>query len=453
MRRAPWLLLLIVALVTSACAQSELTISDDSDTAGARILGPDFGSDVLVTDPDAVVELALDDLEVYWAEILVDVYGVDLEPLVGGYVPYGPTTPIPQCGPAPIDYDEIAENALYCPAEDLIAWDRVALIPDLQARFGSLTVGLVMAHEFAHAIQARGDVLGATVTLELQADCFAGAWVADVDDRIRTFDTSADALDQAVAGLLELRDSLGVSGLDATAHGSGFDRVSAFQDGFEQGPEICATYEDEPPTVVAIPFGSRTDQRQGGNLPLDLLFEPLVADLESFFTTLFDELGQRWEPIGGFEAYDPADGPITCGDETISGPSLEFGSFYCVPDSTAYMDAVGLLPALDEIGDFAFGGELARLYAFAAQDQLGLGGDDPVTEGLHADCLTGVYAAAEFVQQIPDQQLVLSPGDLDEIIIAFLAFGGDTEASAFERTAAFRAGFLDGVERCEPLLG
>src|SRR5690606_11812022 len=151
------------------------------------------------------------------------------------------------------------------------AWDRVNLIPDLQERFGSLTVGLVMAHEFAHAVQVRAGVLGATVTLELQADCFAGAWVDDVDDRIPTFHTGADALDSAVAGLLELRDSLGVPGYDASAHGSGFDRVSAFQEGYEDGPEACATYADDPPPVVAIPFGSATDQATGGNLPLDEL--------------------------------------------------------------------------------------------------------------------------------------------------------------------------------------
>ena len=63
------------------------------------------------------------------------------------------------------------------------------------------------------------------------------------------------------------------------------------------------------------------------------------------------------------------------------------------------------------------------------------------------------FAAAEFLQQIPLQRLILSPGDLDEVIIAFLAFGADEGASAFERTAAFRAGFVGGVGPCEDLLG
>jgi predicted metalloprotease len=448
MRRRSLLSLLLVALLAASCAQSDLTLEADRSVRPEPVPPP---GDVL-DDPDAVVDLALEDLGAFWSAALPDVYGVDFEPLRGGYVPYGPDAPLPSCGPEPLSYDIIAENALYCPAEDLIAWDRVNLLPDLQERFGSLTVGLVMAHEFAHAVQARVGVRGATVTLELQADCFAGAWVDDVDDRIATFHTGGDALDQAVAGLLELRDTLGIPGYSASAHGSGFDRVSAFQQGVEAGAGACATYADEPPAVVAIPFGSPTDQASGGNLPIDELFDPLVADLESFFTALFDGLGEDWDPVAGFETFDPADGAITCGDEELEPDELELAAFYCVDDDTAYLDAAGLVPALEEIGDFAFGGELARLYAHAAQEQLGVDPVDDVAADLHADCVTGVFAAAEFLQQIPEQRLVLSPGDLDEIIIAFLAFGAETGATAFERTAAFRAGFVEGIGPCEDLL-
>ena len=442
-------LLLVVALVAAGCTQSELSFDTDRSMR-ADTGGPEGDR---VEDPDEVVALALDDLEGFWTDALPELYDAEFAPLRGGYVAYGPDTPLPSCGPEPLTYDMVVDNALYCPAEDLIAWDRAVLLPGLQERFGSLTVGLVMAHEFAHAVQARGGVRGATVTLELQADCFAGAWVDDVDDRIATFGTGADALDQAVAGLLELRDTLGIAGYASSAHGSGFDRVGAFQQGFEEGAGSCVTYAEEPPKVVAIPFGSATDAATGGNLPVDRLLDLLVADLESFFTALFDELGEEWDPVSGFEAFDPADGPVTCGDEELGPAELELASFYCVADDTAYIDAAGLVPALEEIGDFAFGGELARLYANAAQAQLGIDPSDEVAEVLHADCVTGLFAAAEFLQQIPRQQLVLSPGDLDEIIIAFLAFGGEAEASAFQRTAAFRAGFVDGVDACEDLAG
>ncbi len=449
MRRHRGIIFIVLLLVLGACTESTLTLSSGPDDGvGPAPDDPTIGD--VETDPDEVVATALDDLEDYWAETYPAIYDGPFERLSGGFVAYGPTTATPACGPDPLAYDDIEANALYCPDEDLIAWDRVALIPDLQEKYGALTVGIVMAHEYAHAIQARADVRGRTVTLELQADCFAGAWVDDVDDRIATFSTSADALDQAVGGFLELRDTIGVSARDSNAHGSGFDRVSAFQDGFEGGAVACTSYESDPPEVVAIPFGSVDDRIQGGNLPLDELIEPLVADLESFYAALFDERGRRWDPIDDFVAFDPAVDTVTCGAESFDRTELELASFYCVPDDTIYIDQVGLIPALAEIGDFAFGGELARLYAISAQSQLGM--LDADRRGLQADCLTGVYSAAEFLRQIPEQRLVLSPGDLDEIIIAFLAFGGDDDVTAFERTSSFRVGFLDGFDACDQYL-
>jgi predicted metalloprotease len=253
-----------------------------------------------------------------------------------------------------------------------------------------------------------------------------------------------------VGGFLELRDTVGVSAGDPAAHGSGFDRVSAFQDGFDRGPERCMGYEEDPPEVVALPFRT-TDVATGGNLPINQLVEPLLADLESFYRELLADEGASWEPLEGISPIDPAVDEVTCGQQTLSGSDLELASFYCVPDNTIYLDNAELVPALDGIGDFAVGGEIARQYAFAAQHQLGILNRHDAT-GLHADCLTGLYASAQFLETIPSQRLFLSAGDLDEIIIAFLAFGSDVDASAFERTAAFRTGFVNNFEDCEQFL-
>jgi len=412
------LLSLALALFAAACTESDLTLP-------AR--RPATPLPEVRTDADQAVATALADLEVHWTEALPDLYDVAFEPLRGGYVPYGPDTPLPRCGPVPLAYDQVAENALYCPSEDLLAWDRVALVPDLHRRFGPLTVGLVMAHEFAHAVQARAGVEAPTVTLELQADCFAGAWVDDVDDRIDLFATGGDALDQAVAGLLELRDTVGVAGQDPMAHGSGFDRVGSFQDGFEQGAEACAAYEQDPPPVVAMPFGSFDDQLSGGNLPVDELLGPLGLDLEAFFGTYVDDSGGRWEPVA---LPEPADVPAE----------------------------------LVDIGDFAVAGEVASRHAEAAREALDRSGDEE-EEGLHDDCMVGAFSGAEFEGEVPpvrdpseedgvrEQQLQLSPGDLDEVVVAFLTFGDEDDADAFARTGAFRAGFVDGPGACERLLG
>ena len=92
---------------------------------------------------------------------------------------------------------------------------------------------------------------------------------------------TSDMVSPLAPGLLSSSRSGRLDGDIPDAHGSGFDRVSAFQDGYERGVAECARYEDDPPPVVAIPFGSFADRRSGGNLPIGQLIEPLVADLES----------------------------------------------------------------------------------------------------------------------------------------------------------------------------
>ena len=72
-------------------------------------------------------------------------------------------------------------NAFYCSAGDFVAWDEQTLLPKLRDQFGDFAVALVLAHEWGHAIQARTDTrLNATVYLEMQADCFAGAWTRHI---------------------------------------------------------------------------------------------------------------------------------------------------------------------------------------------------------------------------------------------------------------------------------
>ena len=66
------------------------------------------------------------------------------------------------------------------------------------------------------------------------------------------FKVTAADLDTALAGILDLRDTPGTSNIDPNAHGSGFDRVSAFQDGFDNGPGKCKDYRDDEPMVLEL---------------------------------------------------------------------------------------------------------------------------------------------------------------------------------------------------------
>ena len=436
-------------------------MTSGSPSAVARNGAVDEGS-----TSDEVVENALDDVEAFWSRTYEGLYGEPYEPIQGGFWPYGPNTEQPPCGNPVPSYNEIAGNAFYCPSSDLIAWDNVNLVPGLYDEFGAFTLGIVFAHEFAHAVQRRSGTLDASIRSELQADCFAGAWTADVEaGNAEHFDVSIEDLDQAVAGFLALRDTVGIDQSAEAAHGTGFDRIGAFAEGFEQGAERCVEYPAEYDAgelvIVELPFTDQADFDRGGNLPIDELGPILLADLENFWTLHFAARDETWTPVTDVVTFDPAVDEVECGDDTYRGDDLVGVSFYCVDSDTIFLDGANLLPALNQIGDYAVATEIARQYAFAAQARLG-DLENTTASNLQADCLAGVFARSGFTGDREDrgQELFLSPGDLDEAVIAFLSHqaagqtvGDDEEsvASAFDRFDAYRDGFMEGAAACDAL--
>ena len=138
-----------------------------------------------------------------------ELYEKDFEPISGGYYAVNPSTDdAPPC--ATDAASEVAGNAFYCSTEDVVAWDAEELLPELQTKFGDFVIPVVMAHEWGHAVQARSNFTARTVTRELQADCFAGAWSKHAQDD-GVFDVNAADLDTALAGILDLRDTPGTS--------------------------------------------------------------------------------------------------------------------------------------------------------------------------------------------------------------------------------------------------
>ncbi|HEY7072158.1 MAG TPA: neutral zinc metallopeptidase [Acidimicrobiales bacterium] len=421
--------------------------------------GPDPAS-----DPSALAEQATEDVSAYWRVTYPEVYGGDFEELAGFY-PYGPNTDPPPCGNPPPSYEEIADNAFYCDGDDIIAWDEASFIPYMNETFGSFTVPIVIAHEFGHAIQARAGAVDRTVDLELQADCFAGAWTAWVADGDAPAFTPDDVdLDSAVAGMTAIRDAPGTSPDEAFAHGSAFDRVTAFQDGFENSAEGCSTYDD--PDVdrdtVELPFDPSDDTNgvEGGNMVLEDgpdapdgigLLTRLVTDLNLFYGEVFTELGDEWVPVDDLVLVDPDEDSIECDGERLSGDELELHGLYCADENVVVLDGGTLVHELSAIGDFAVGAEVARLWAQAAQVQLGVSDDDQA--GLQADCLTGVWSISlSDPESTPDSDLSTSPGDLDEAIqgiVAFANLNDEQVGTAFERTDALRTGYREGYHGCE----
>ncbi len=467
MKRTPTSLLAValLALAATACAQ------ESGDGGGLLAsLGEGPVAPVASDDPGAVADQAVTDVTAYWEQTFPEVYGGQFRP-VAGFYPYGPDTAAPPCGSPPPRYEEIANNAFYCPGDDIIAWDEAVLLPDINEQFGSFTVAIVIAHEFGHAIQDRASAFDRTVDLELQADCFAGAWTAHVAGGDSAFDPGIIDLDKTVAGMLAIRDIPGTDPDDIMAHGSGFDRVAAFQDGYESGAGKCATYADEGEDRTTAELPPDDDFfDSGGDFPLyddeapgnEGLLTLLERDLNDFYSTLFDELGAEFAPVDGLVLADPGRDELRCGDETLSGRDLEYAAVYCVDQNVVVLDGEVLVPRLyDEIGDFAVASEVARLWALAAQVQLDV--VDAEEADLQADCLTGRWAAWTFPRDpraaeptSESGELVMSAGDLDEGIMGFIAYGaglGEQERTVFERADALRTGFFGGYAACEEEYG
>ncbi|AEV85634.1 zinc metallopeptidase [Actinoplanes sp. SE50] len=435
--RAAVPLLVLLLAVLSGCVA--VRVSSGQDDSGAA---PAAGS----ADADALVTKAVKDVERFWTAKYPSLRrGRAFEPITGGLHPYTRSDPPPPCGGAQTAYQP---NAFYCPDGDFIAWDAQTLIPRLLQQFGPLLVAVVFAHEYGHAVQSRLGVTGQpTVVLEQQADCFAGAWTADaLAGRSPAFTgITPEQLDNTVAGLLLLRDQPGTSAAAEQAHGNAFDRIRAFQDGVEKGVATCAGYDADTIPVTEVPFKSRRDAANGGDLPYADAVADLADDAQQYWSRTFPQLAQaQWQAV----RVEPFEGtPPQCAtpDSTAGG-----SAFYCQDGDFVAFDNARLGPQLyRNIGDNAIGMLLGDLFARAAQDRRGRSTTDRAGQ-LAVDCLAGSWTN-DLLRRPEGASLTLSPGDLDEAVAALLALGragGKSGTSAFDRIAAYRSGVLQGVSAC-----
>jgi len=142
-------------------------------------------------------------------------------------------------------------NAAFCYDDETIGWDRGELLPALRKAYGDMGITMVLAHEYGHAVQHQAGLKGdgtPTLVAEQQADCFAGSymrWVAE-DNSPRFSLSTGEGLNNVLAAVIAFRDPLLSEG-DPEAgfdeHGSAFERLSAFQFGFTDGPSACAAID------------------------------------------------------------------------------------------------------------------------------------------------------------------------------------------------------------------
>jgi len=441
----------VVLDVATACIEETGT---DDVTAGTTPAQPPLPP----TDLRAYTDLTIEAVEAYWVGALPATYGIAYEGL-SATVPYFPSTgDLPGCGSEEVPATAYEDNAFYCFPGDFVAWDAEGLMPGLYTEFGDFAVALVLAHEWGHAVQARGAVGGLGIMLELQADCFAGAWAGHISaGESSLLALQPGDLDEAMAGYLLFRDPPGTSPVDEDAHGSAFDRVNAFQDGFFEGPVACAAYPDGAFTVVDIPL-TQEDLETGGDLPFVETAPLLAATLEAFWSVAYPELfGTEYVPMSDFGPYLPSTGVLPpCGS---AQPEDYFNNaFYCPDGDYVAWDNENLFPSLwQEIGDLAVGMVLAHEWAVGAQARAGLPMDG-LDASLQADCFAGAWTSG-MVAGIPiilddgsETFIGLSAGDLDEAVAGFISFrdapGESVTGSAFERFNAFQDGFFAGAAQC-----
>ena len=445
--RSRLLPLAAAAVLLAACGGPKPVVPTPSSGAA-----PTQNSDITIhgdasTPVNKIAISAITDLQKYWAEEFPKLYGSDYKPVEGGFFAVIPSSgDLPPCA---ADASDIAGNAFYCATKDDVAWDSEQLLPELQSKFGDFVIPIVLAHEWGHAVQARSNFTARTVTKELQADCFAGGWAKHAQAK-GVFKANSAELDTALAGILELRDSPGTSKIDPSAHGSGFDRVGAFQDGYDHGPEACKAYRDDNPVVVELPFNDAEDAANNGDAPYDSIINGVPYDLEDYWSKVYPDLtnGQPWVPVKGLEPFDPAK-PPPCGGKSTEGYSL----FYCVPDDYIGWDNVDAMPTVyRQGGDFAVATLLATQYGLAAMTRANDQSDDK-TQSLRGDCFAGAYTASVVLGNRSDtSSFRISPGDLDEAITALLVFRGDgdvdRQGAGFERVRHYRDGVINGAESC-----
>ena len=416
-------------------------------TATTTAAGPSFAGDYR-----EYVEVALADIAGYWSTAFPQAYNdrnwIDLK---GGVIAATPESrDLPSCGGLRGRYSEVQGNAYYCSdGQDYILYDDGDLIPQIAEEHGAAAVAVVLAHEFGHAVQFRARVRESSIIMEQQADCFAGSWVGHVmNDQPAGFTITADDINGILAALISVRDQPGTTASDAQAHGSGFDRASAFQQGFREGADACAKYPDEPPTVLQFPF-TAGDFDTGGNLPFNEAITAMTDDLDKFWRVEFAAASTRWTNLAPGVTFD---------GQAPDGCSVADYGFCASAKAVVYNPS--FLRKAYRIGDYAIGLLLASSWAEAALVTEGstLKG---VARSLRIDCYVGAWTQAQIPTGRPrttttsspttnpdERDLQLSAGDLDEGVIAFLTYGTTADGSAFERLAAFRTGLLQGRTAC-----
>lgn len=205
------------------------------------------------------MEGAAESLDAYWA---AESRQLDIGYTTPGFVLFSGSTDT-GCGQA-----SASTGPFYCPPDRSIFLD-TAFYDDLQSRYGSsggpLAQMYVVAHEWGHHVQQLQGSFASTdrsgtgassgsVRVELQADCYAGAWVGDAattkDANGETFfePITRSQIDDALSAASAVGDdsiqerSSGHVDPDSFTHGTSAQRQKWFLQGYQRGATSCDTF-------------------------------------------------------------------------------------------------------------------------------------------------------------------------------------------------------------------
>jgi hypothetical protein len=248
---------LIGIIVLAAIIVLPRLLGSDEGTTPASSAASDGAAAACESELEQVVCGAVDDVNAYWDRAYPDTFqgrfpGTDTV-FFSGSTRTG-------CGAA-----SAGTGPFYCPVDQLVYLDLDALA-SLQQRFGAsgdLAAQYIVAHEYGHHVQtvtgisdnmraeqaARpGAANDLSVSLELQADCFAGAWAASAEAR-GLFDRP-DEVDEALNAAAAVGDDriMESSGRrvdpEQFTHGSAEQRRAWFATGFDAAdPDVCRTFD------------------------------------------------------------------------------------------------------------------------------------------------------------------------------------------------------------------
>ncbi|MFN8108639.1 MAG: hypothetical protein U0Y82_02160 [Thermoleophilia bacterium] len=327
---------------------------------------------------------------------------------------------------------DVKDNAIggECSTGYIVVWDATpaGILARIARNYGQAPVGMVFAHEFGHVVQAQLDINQSTIHMEQQADCFGGAYVAwNVQHGAVKLISSPGDIDQLFRGMLLVRDDPGTSAGDSGAHGSGFDRVRAFQDGYLRGIAACRAYRHKLPPLFETAF-TANDIGTGGNLPYDQLLSDVTPAVNKYFTQT--EPGFTDVTLADPAAVPPADG--TC--STVIPLTT-----VCPATRTVYFDTAAVRSQHTNVGDAA----TAALLALTAADSAVPADVPAASRYLWDACRAGNFFRTEAAAG------QLSAGDMDEVLSFLLHPAATIQPGDYARAAlALRRGVFGGRDSC-----